>query len=527
MGKLDLTRRELLKVFLGTTLYGCKHNEPELPEGTLLDPSLELGHRIRDGLQLDPRDRKTVDVVIVGGGVAGLSAAWTLKRAGFENFLLLELERAPGGTARSGRSTVSSYPWGAHYIPAPRKENVELIRLLEEMGVVEGTDGTEPVFGEQYLCRDPEERIFYKGRWYEGLYLTAGASADDLKQFNEFKKDIDYWVEWRDGRGRRAFDIPVETASDDAEVTALDRVSMREYLLSKGLNSPRLLWYIEYGCRDDYGLTLDTTSAWAGIFYFASRMKRAGDEAQPLITWPAGNGQLVEHLHRSVAGQVMLGAGVVSVTPQEGHVDIDALKDGQALGLRARRVIFAAPQFLRKYVLRTSASQQFLNSFEYGAWMVANLTLRDRPRSVGFPLAWDNVLYESPSLGYVVATHQALIDYGPTVFTYYYPLTDADPRKARSRLLSAGWKEWAEVVLTDLARAHRDIRHLTSRLDICRWGHAMVQPRPGFVWGGDRQKAAEPLRGVHFASADLSGIPIFEEAFYHGQRAAREVLKAL
>ena len=26
--------------------------------------------------------------------------------------------------------------------------------------------------------RDPQERIFYKGRWYEGLYLSAGASAE-------------------------------------------------------------------------------------------------------------------------------------------------------------------------------------------------------------------------------------------------------------------------------------------------------------------------------------------------------------
>jgi hypothetical protein len=110
-------------------------------------------------------------VVIVGGGVAGLSAAWHLQEKGFENFVLLELERAPGGTARSGSnpSAVVPYPWGAHYVPAPLKENETLISLLSDMGVIEGADANgNPIIAEQFLCRDPEERIFFKGRWYEG-----------------------------------------------------------------------------------------------------------------------------------------------------------------------------------------------------------------------------------------------------------------------------------------------------------------------------------------------------------------------
>ena len=158
--------------------------------------------------------------------------------------------------------------------------------------------------------------------------------------------------------------------------------------------------------------------------------------------------------------------------------------------------------------------------------MVANLFLRDRPRSNGFPMAWDNVLYDSPSLGYVVATHQRGLDHGPTVFTYYYPLTDEDPRTARARLLETGWSSWADVALTDLTRAHSDIRVQCERLDVMRWGHAMIRPRPGFVWSGARMKAAQPFRGIHFANTDLSGVPLFEEAFYHGIRAAEEVLTA-
>jgi len=136
----------------------------------------------------------------------------------------------------------------------------------------------------------------------------------------------------------------------------------------------------------------------------------------------------------------------------------------------------------------------------------------------------DNVMYDSPSLGYVVATHQSDIDYGPTVFTYYYALCDRDPRVARERLLSANRDQWAEVVLSDLSRAHADIRRLTERLDVMRWGHAMIRPHPGFITSAARRQAVNPFRNIHFANCDLSGIALFEESLWHGVRAAEEVL---
>jgi hypothetical protein len=136
------------------------------------------------------------------------------------------------------------------------------------------------------------------------------------------------------------------------------------------------------------------------------------------------------------------------------------------------------------------------------------------------------VLYESSSLGYVVATHQRGLDRGPTIFTYYYPLCDVDPRVGRSKLFGMDWRACADVVLTDLERAHKDIRALVERLDVMRWGHAMIRPQPGFMWSGAREKAAQGFRGVHFAHTDLSGVALFEEAFYHGTRAAEEALAA-
>jgi protoporphyrinogen oxidase len=539
--RFQWTRREVLAAFLGVpvALAACRTTKaPRLPDGEIVGASNSIGHKLREGLRPTPPADKweRTGAVIIGGGVAGLSAAWRLLKSGFEDFVILELEPAPGGTARSGTSSVTSFPWGAHYIPAPMTENPWLISLLDEMGIFEGRDSQgEPVVAEQFICRDPEERVFYKGRWYEGLYLHAGSSAEDQAQLKAFQDEINRWVGWRDPRGRRAFAIPVAASSDDAEVTSLDSLSMREWLDRRALTSPRLRWLVDYACRDDYGSNMEDTSAWAGLFYFASRVPKPGDESRPLVTWPEGNGHLVNYLYQKVGSKTRLGRAACDVVPvgdgQKAGVDVMAVDNegASAIGFHADRVIFAAPHFLTRYLIRPyrENAPAHLEEFQYGAWMVANLSLKDRPDGIGFPLAWDNVLYESPSLGYVVATHQLGLDRGPTVFTYYYPLCDSDPKEARERLLSTEWQGWADVALTDLERAHRDIRPLVERLDVMRWGHAMIRPRPGFIWGEARSAASLPYRGIHFANTDLSGVALFEEAFYHGNRAAEEVLVEL
>jgi glycine/D-amino acid oxidase-like deaminating enzyme len=532
----SFNRREILAAFLGVpfALAACRRTEvPQLPAGEIVGTSDHFGHRLRDGLRVEvPADAWTnASVVIVGGGVAGLTAAWRLQNSGLRDFVLLELENAPGGTSRSGSNRSISFPWGAHYIPAPMKENAALVSLLEEMGVVEGKDKDgEPIIGEQFLCRDPEERVFYKGRWYDGLYLHAGESEDDKQQFQKFNAEVDQWISWRDGKGRRAFTLPVSACSDDAEVTALDRTSMGDWMSQRGLTSPRLRWWVDYACRDDYGMTLDQTSAWAGLFYFCSRVAIPKVESQSLITWPEGNGRLVRHLFEKAKTNIQLDRAAVEVIPVQDGVEVITLdREGRnPRGFRAERVIFAAPQFMARYIVRPYRENPppHIAEFQFGAWMVANLTLKDRPKQTSvrdFPLAWDNVLYESPSLGYVVATHQRGIDRGPTVFTYYYPLCDESPRTARTRLLETDWRGWAEVALADLSRAHPDIRSLVERLDVMRWGHAMIRPRTGFMWGQARREGAKPFRSIHFAHSELSGVALFEEAFDVGLRVADEV----
>ncbi|HEX8290011.1 MAG TPA: FAD-dependent oxidoreductase [Pyrinomonadaceae bacterium] len=532
---MKFTRREILTAFLGLplALSACgKDSLTNLPDGEIVGANVNLGHILRENrsYEVPASDWETVKVAIIGGGAAGLAAGWKLNKENFTDFVLLELENKIGGTAQSGANNFIGYPWGAHYLPVPFRENTELVSLLDEMQITEGKDAIgELIVKEQYLCREPEERVFYKGRWYEGLYLTAGAGDEDKRQLAEFQKQIDFWVNWRDANGKRAFVLPVAECSNEAEATALDSISFGYWLREKGFTSERLYWYCDYACRDDYGLRLDQTSAWAGLFYFCSRVRKSGEESQPFITFPEGNGRFVNYLHDKVKNKTRVNSIVVEIIPQETGADVVYLDaaTNNIRGIRAEKVIYAAPIFTSRYLIRDfkQSAPGYIKEFEHNAWFVANLFLKDRPAAQfkrDFPLAWDNVLYESPSLGYVNATHQKGVDYGQTVFTYYFPMAETG---GRAKLFSLGWRELADIVLSDLSLAHKDIRQLTERIDVMRWGHAMISPRTGFLWSGAREEAQKPYRNVYFAHSDLSGIALFEEAFFHGVRAANDILR--
>lgn len=529
------TRRDFVAMLLGAPFAyaACgKSASRALPPGTIVETGMTRAHAaIRDGTVPAVATWRKQRVVVVGGGVAGLAAAWELRRRGIADVLVLELDDIVGGTSRGGATAVTPYPWGAHYIVAPQREQVELTALLTEMNAIETytADGA-PVVDETLRCREPEERVWYLGRWWDGLYLEAGSSADDRRQLAAFNAEVDRWSAWRDARGRRAFAIPRSLCSDDPEVTALDRISFAAWLDARHLTSPRLRWLCDYACRDDYALTAAQASAWAGLFYFAGRQSAPGAEAQSVVTWPDGNHALVTHL----AGTATVERGIAVVDIDEVTGRITAVGRNGPLGIEADAIVVATPTFVANRLVRGRRDPSISTSIstsagDYGAWTVANVHLRGRPveRGRGAPPSWDNVFRDSPSLGYVCATHQRGRDRGPTVWTWYFPFTDEDSAHVRKKLAGAGYPEWAETILADLARAHPDVRDHVERIEVAFWGHGMIRPRVGAAWSDVLVARRRPLGRVHFAHTDLSGFALFEEAFDHGLRAGREVAEVL
>jgi monoamine oxidase len=495
-----------------------------LPPGDLDGADMARGHRLRDGGFPSPAREEQVDLLIAGGGVAGLAAGWRLMDAGFDQFTLVELEDQVGGNARAGRNAVSAYPLGAHYLPVPNREAGALRSMLREFGMITGERDGVPVYDPAQLCADLQERIFWQGRWHEGLIPRTGLSPQDEADVRAFEDAMAAFSRQTGRDGKPAFAVPMAYSSTDPELRALDTQSFAAWLDDRDWRSPVLRGHVRYAMRDDYGTEPSEVSAWAGIHYFASRRGWAADGAGGNeLTWPEGNARLTQRMARRCGTRIRPGMIVHRVARRGEGVEADCFDttSGQTTRFQARAAILAMPHFVAALICREIAPDPDLS---YAPWLVANVTVDRLPTGRGVPLAWDNVSASSQSLGYVVATHQgpAAIP-GATVLTWYLPLSDMAPAAARRLLVERPAEDWKRIVRDDLLATNPELDGAIQRIDLWRWGHAMARPTPGFLGrtgGGD----TAPIWSAH---SDRSGLSLFEEAHYHGVRTAEAAMAHL
>lgn len=500
--------------------------------GRIAGANSAIGHKLRVGGFPEPSSNIQKDVVIVGAGIAGLAAGYRLHTSGQHDFLLLDLESEAGGNASSGRNDVSAYPWGAHYVPLLTEEAGAVKQLFEELGVITGhAEDGRPIYNEYYICADPHERLFMLGRWQDGLIPTLGISAEDESQYKRFFAFMEGLKSRKGSDGKRLFAIPLDKSSQDKEWIALDALTMSEWMDKEGYTSAHLRWYVDYSCRDDFGTSYTETSAWAGLHYFAARNGVAANaEPSNIITWPEGNGWLAKKLAEPIKDNIATHALAYNVTDHGDHVTVDYWDEKTQLSTRikARAVVLATPHFVASRLVQSEKASLSADAFSYSPWAVANITLSKLPAGKGAPLSWDNVVYNSPLLGYVVATHQ-IPQMKPvkTVVTYYWPLSHISPADARKEALGRSYEDWQKIFLKELLQVHPDLEGNVEHMDVWVWGHAMVRPTRGFIWGDARKKALKQHPPVFTAHSDMSGISIFEEAYTHGVRAAEGVLSHL
>ena len=550
-----MQRRHFLGSAAAALLAGCQPPPPAL-EFAFAGIDLERGHALRDLLAQGPLPAPTLvrraQVIIAGGGVAGLAAARSLRLAGVHDFALLELEDTPGGNSRAGAVNGVACPLGAHYLPVPGDHAPEVQDLLEELGLRQRVAGRWQ-YDERHLCHSPQERLYFEREWQEGLLPVQGVGEATLEQYRRFSQAV--------AAASRAarFTMP-QFAALDAKTglapahQALDAMTFEAWLQQQGLDDAHLRWYLDYCCRDDYGAGMARVSAWAGLHYFASRHgfhapgEAVAEDREGVLTWPEGNGWLTQQLATPLKaqGQLQTGTSVLRIAETRRGVEVDAFNhhSGNVERWQAPRCVVALPVFVAARVVQNPPAflAQAAQRLQWAPWAVTNIHLNaplaDRP---GAAPAWDNVIYGDSNpggLGYVDASHQKLDPRpGPTVLTYYQALGDV--ADARQQLAMQGAEHWGRAALAALAGPHPDVLQRATRVQVTRYGHAMSIPVPGIqtflsqiglqgppgkrklLLNGERQRAlpTPATARLAFAHSDWSGYSVFEEAFTRGHAA--------
>ncbi|PYX05909.1 MAG: hypothetical protein DMG85_14375 [Acidobacteria bacterium] len=485
-------RRDFIKfVVSGAVAAGCPIDlsllaaeQPSSPP-TVEGEDNRICHQVRDG-KIFSRPPASVrhDVVIVGGGVSGMTAAYLLRQ---RDFLLLEKEPHWGGNSYLMEYQGNAYATGGAFL-----EKSEIAyEFAQQIGLqplpINNWDGSI-IKGE-----------FIPDTWGEGL-AKLPYSASVREGFKKFRKDI--------------LAINVERRSKE-----LYGVPFTDFM--KGYPEEIKQWWDTYG-PSNWGAVSEETAAALGISTLQEMaIENRQDER---YTWPGGLGaiskKLSELLHSEFADRMHNGATTIAVVPARNGVQVTYMQGNELKSVAAKAVIMATPKFITRRIVEGLPEKQSeaMRQMRYIPYPVVNLIF-DKPV---FKQGYDTWCPGNSFTDFIVADwvvqKQPGYQQKANILTCYTPLREAE----RGYLLTeSSAREVAVKVLSDFQKLFPGSDVAPLEVHIYRRGHPMFMSTPG-LFTEVQPLARRAMDRVFFANTDSEG-PLSTTA--GGIAAARRAVK--
>lgn len=480
---------------MGFSVNANNHLEPvDLPDTFDEIDHFNITHKVRDHVHFPiPRPSLYKDVVVVGGGISGLTALYRLRDV---DALLVEKETAVGGNSRRCADMGIHCPLGAI---VSQGAIAPFTDFFQELAIpFERINGNALAYHvEGRLVVDP------LGQGWEQLPF----SHSERDGFRQCGHDLSFLLHPRDG-------IFFPRSDNKPEIGQLDRITLRQYLDSKTY-SASVKQFLDLMLSSRVGERGEMVSAWIALYVLSTLMA-------PTFTLPGGHGVISEILRnrclQAHSDSILTGFTVVQVQHQaDGKVWITGvLQDGSLQTIAARCAIMAVPKVFAKHAVQGLLQERshIYKHFRYNAYLVAQVHLSQR-----LATAFE-VVSSSHFSRFIVAADWLQNNRPPqggSHLTIYVPFPGVQGRVA---LYGGQAKNIAARIIADLYDIIPESRSAVERIWLQRWGHPMLSCVPSMDEIVDAAK--QPYGNIAFGHSDSFGICGLYSAVWAGMDASND-----
>jgi oxygen-dependent protoporphyrinogen oxidase len=438
------------------------------------------------------------DVIVIGGGLAGLSAAWRLKH---HDILLLESEDRIGGRVRSERRGDYWLNWGGHLYAGPGSATDE---LFQSVGVtaapVPGILSAMSLNGK--LLKDgPVELYPFRApmSWKARLaMIRAGAKvrAAVIKYGKMAKKrpGEDYRV-----RQQRILEFMADrTFAEFTGQLPPDADAIFRPTVSRSTGSP------------------ETMTAGSGVGYFHTVWNKDDGLGNNIVGGPS---TLTNTIASTLGERVQLNASVLEVLQKENRVVVHYMQNGVKHVVEARYAVLATPATITKKIARNIDPEiaDALGKIKYGPHVSAAFLTNETG-----PQVWDDVYaFATPKRSFDIILNQSNLvrswenerKPGSSFMTF-------SPGESGRRLIDKSDEEIIQLKLKDLNEIFPGFSDHVVEAHVMKFPFGSAYIFPGRA---ELQPVLTKSAGRLFLAGDYLGSYYTETAIQTGFTAAQNI----